>query len=324
MSPPGEFGPLDDKIRVEAADWFARMRGPDAEASRHQFDAWYAIPAHAQAYEQMVGRWDQSVFTGASPTGQSRRLERASLVARHPVFSAAAALIGVVGCAALLYVENRTTGTGRETAATQAPERYRSDAVVREISLRDGSRVTLDRASLIFVSSSPGQALLERGRARFEPLPEAGRPFVVHAGAAEIASDGSRFDAAYDGGVAVVYALDGTVVVRRRAAPARLVLAGQQLIVPARGPMSAAKPAPLGAGDWLPVMIVLDHTSLADAALQVGRGARTRLLFVDDASALQITGSFRRGDIEGLARAAQAMFHLKRGRDGAGNIVLAR
>ena len=71
-------------------------------------------------------------------------------------------------------------------------------------------------------------------------------------------------------------------------------------------------------------MITFDHTSLADAALQVGRNVPTRILFTDDASALQITGTFRSGDLDGLARAAQAMFHLRRSRDSAGNIVLSR
>lgn len=325
MSPKETFGPIEEKIRVEAADWFARMRGPDAAASRAQFQAWYATPAHAHAYEQMVARWEQSAFIGASSTSRHRRLRRASLVARHPALSAAAALIAIVACTALIY-ENRGPRSGPETAALASPARYASTGEIREIALGDGSRVTLDKASLVLVSYAPGRRtlLLERGRARFHPARDAARPFVVRVGTSKISADGALFDVAFEGTAATVTALDGSVTVRPRAAPARLLLASQQIVLPEHGAPSAPVRTPTGAAAWLPHMITFDHTSLADAALQVGRNVPTRILFTDDASALQITGTFRSGDLDGLARAAQAMFHLKRSRDPAGNIVLSR
>ena len=35
-------GPVDEEPIEEAARWFARMRAPDAERSRAEFEAWLA------------------------------------------------------------------------------------------------------------------------------------------------------------------------------------------------------------------------------------------------------------------------------------------
>lgn len=327
MSPTERFGPIEEQIRVQAADWFARMRGPEADASRPAFDAWYAIPAHARAYEQIVGRWEQSAFIGASRTGRDRQLKRAGFGARNPGFSAAAALVCVIAGSALLYAGYRGHQPAGAAPAWTAV-RYASGTAVQEIALSDGSRLTLDKASLVLVSYTSGRRIVElaHGRARFAPTHDPGRPFWVRVGSSEVTGDNSIFDAAYRGEATVVSALAGQVSVQSRAAsaPARLVLASQRLIIPKNGPVPAATAAPAWASDWLPRMIALDHTSLADAALQVGRGAPVQLLFSDDASALSITGTFKSGDVESLARAAQALFHLHRARDAAGNIVLSR
>jgi transmembrane sensor len=326
MSPTENFGPIEERIRVEAADWFARMRGPEADALRPAFELWYATPAHKRAYEQLVGRWEQSAFIGASRAGRERYLPRASFVARHPGWSAAAALVAFVSVAGLFVTEYRGA-MPRQSANAPTPVRYESGAAIREVALSDGSRLTLDKASLVLVSYSPTRRALtlERGRARFRAVRDVQRPFVVQAGTGQIASDGTVFDITLYGQTALINAVDGSVLVQSRAsvAPARLVLASQQILVPASAALPDAVPAASDSVAWLSRMITLDHSSLGDAATQVGRGARTKILFVDDASALRITGSFERGDVEGLARAAQAIFPLRRTRDPSGNIILA-
>lgn len=328
MSPTEQFGQIDEKIRIEAADWFARMRGPAAESSRPAFDDWYATPAHARAYEQLVGRWEQSAFIGNSRTGRERQLSRATLVTRHPALSAAAALIGIVGVSALVFVSYNDRAPTADVAVDQSHLRYQTGTQAQDVALSDGSRVMLDKASLLLVSYSPTRRALrlERGRARFRPVRDPARPFVVVAGRGEVVADGTVFDVAFEGSTAIVNAIDGTVAVRSRGQtlPARLVLASQQIVVAGNAPLPEPKRALPTATSWLPRMIALDHTSLADAALQVGRDAQTKILFVDDASALQITGTFKSGDTEGLARAAEAMFRLRRVRDSDGTIVLAR
>ena len=53
MSEPETGPPAEDQLLQEAAAWFARMRGPDAEASRDEFEAWLARGAlHRRAYNR--------------------------------------------------------------------------------------------------------------------------------------------------------------------------------------------------------------------------------------------------------------------------------
>ena len=52
MSEPDRDRP-QGQLFEEAAAWFARMRGPDAEASRDEFEAWLARGAlHRSAYNR--------------------------------------------------------------------------------------------------------------------------------------------------------------------------------------------------------------------------------------------------------------------------------
>jgi transmembrane sensor len=327
MSPLERFGPIEERIRREASDWFARMRAPDADASRAEFNAWYATPDHAHAYEQLVGRWEQTAFIGASRTARDRRLTRASFAARHPGLSAAAAATALIGAITLAVTEWPTSKPEGAVVASTAL-RYETDLAIHDIALSDGSHVTLDKASLVLISYSTlrRSLILQRGRARFRAVHDPRRPFVVGAGMNEVTADGTVFDVALRGGATVVSPLEGSVTVRPRGAiaPARLILVNQQLVVPDGAPLPEPVAAAPETGTWLPRMITLDHTSLADAAAQVGQGARIQILFTDDSSALQITGTFKHGDTEALARAAQVMFNLKRGRDSSGNIILSR
>ena len=326
MSSHEGFGPIDETIRREAGDWFARMRAPDAEASRAEFEKWYATPIHARAYQQLVGRWEQTAFIGATRTARARRLRRASFVARHPGLSAAAAAVAILGGTTLALQAWRIDRSGAPLVA-DASSRYESAGAVHDVALSDGSHVTLDKASLVLVSYSPERRslILQRGRARFRVVHDAHRPFVVGAGMSEVTADGTVFDVAIRGDSAVVSPLEGTVMVRPRGAPApaRLILANQQIVVQDHAPLPEPVAAAPDTGTWLPRMIRLEHTSLEDAAAQVGQDARTKVQFVDDASALQITGTFKRGDTEALARAAQVLFNLRRARDASGNIILS-
>ena len=77
----------------EAAGWFARMRGPDAEASREEFEAWLARGAlHRSAYNRAA-----EVFA------MGKLLEEEETQARHPRRRlAAAAAVAAVSDVALV------------------------------------------------------------------------------------------------------------------------------------------------------------------------------------------------------------------------------
>ncbi|WP_116091767.1 FecR family protein [Sphingomonas crusticola] len=327
MSPTEEFGEIPEPTRREAADWFARMRSPEAAASRQAFEDWYNDPGNARAYEQIVGRWEQSAFIGATPTGRSRYLPRASLAARHPAWAMAAALIAVAGATGLIVARFRPHSAPTEIAEVASSQRFASGGTLREVALGDGSHVTLDRASLLLVSYSDSRRAmrLEQGRARFDVAHDAARPFVVSAGAGEVTAHGTLFDVALRGEVATVTLLRGTITVagRSAASPPRWLRAGQQIVVTRTGSaLETTAVAPRTAA-WLPPMIEVDRMPLEQAASEIGAGAKQRIRFVGTVGALRITGAFRAGDLEALARAAAAMFDLRLEHDASGDYILS-
>lgn len=327
MSPTDDFGQMAEPTRGEAAYWFARMRSSDAEASRQAFETWYADADNARAYEQLVARWEQSAFIGATATGRARSLRRASFVVRHPAWSAAAALVAVIGALGVMTAGFRLHSGPTGLAGASGSERLASGSALRLIVLSDGSRVTLDQASLVLVSYSPDRRVLslERGRARFDVAHDAIRPFVVRAGPSEVTARGTLFDVALRGPTATVTLIRGVIEVRARngAGTPSILTAGQQIAVAdaqSRGPVSA----PADSGGWLPRMIEFDRTPLADASAKIEAAAGPRIILTGDVGALRITGGFRPGDTAALAQAAAAMFDLNTDRTAGGDFVLSR
>ena len=99
----------------------------------------------------------------------------------------------------------------------------------RDVTLADGSQVSLGGQSLISVSYSDTQrnVVLERGEAFFDVAKNPRRPFVVHAGAKSIRAVGTAFNVAkYDDQVTVTVT-EGRVIV---AAPSIATLASRSMV----------------------------------------------------------------------------------------------
>lgn len=328
MSPTEDFGRIPEPVRAQAADWFARMRGPNADASRAAFETWYADPAHARAYDQLAARWEQSAFIGATGLGRERSLRRMSFIARHPAIAAAAAMVALVGGSMVVLTELSPPHAKTEFAPLASSARFESATANRDVTLSDGSHVTLDQSSIMLVEYSPARRKLrlEQGRARFDVAHDPARPFVVMAGASEVTAHGTLFDVALHGRTAMVTLLKGSISVRSSASAGaeRLLHSGQQILVSENAPMPHPISAPADAAAWLPRMIAFDGTTLADAADQIQRGTTARVVIADDVRALRITGAFKAGDVEGLAHAAAAMFNLNVERSPTGTLLLSR
>jgi transmembrane sensor len=189
-----EFGLLP-----EAAAWFARMRGPDAEASRPEFEAWLARGAlHRAAYNRAseifaMGKLlaEDDAPTGAlnAPTsGRSRRV----------AFAAAAALLAVVSMGLLtirtLFPAHPDSGTPDRSAPIQVAV-LGAAGEARSVRLADGSLVRLAAESILDVSFTRNErrSRLERGLALFEVAHEK-RPFIVAAGGGIVTAHGTVFE----------------------------------------------------------------------------------------------------------------------------------
>lgn len=328
MSPARGLGAVPESIRLEAADWFARMHGPDAAAHRAGFARWHADPAHARAYDQLTARWEQSAFVGATATGRARRLRRLSPVERHPLLSAAAAFVAVAGGVTLFTTSYHRLRPATVQAVRAPVVTFVAEGARREIGLADGSHVTLDRESILLAaySASTRSLSLERGRARFAVAHDSRRPFVVRAGASEIIAHGTLFDVSLKGDAATVSLLRGSISVRHRtlAGPPKALHAGQRVIVTGAAAVPEPEAIPPDAVSWLADMVPLAGMPLSEAAARIRRKDGPGIRFEDDTAQLRITGAFAAGDLPEFARAAATLFNLTLTQDKAGMFILAR
>ena len=138
---------------------------------------------------------------------------------------------------------------------------------------------------------------------------------------------GTMFDVAFEPkGVAVVL-LRGAVEVRGAAsalakAPVRHLVPGQKVMLTGRT-LTVPVVATERDTQWLQPMIEFDATPLGDAVAQFNRAGGGPIR-VDgaDARQLRVTGTFRRDDAEGFARALAATFDREVRRDSDAGFTL--
>ncbi len=301
-------------IEQEAADWFAIMRGPDAEASCAAFEAWRMDPARAQAYEEKLRAWDTTMFLANTATGKRRGLEGVGPRKFAPQgWAWAAVAFLAVGVGAMLAFRvagglDAQTGSHRLVSAAM-------DEAPRTIHLPDGSNVTLDRGARLQVAFDEGGRRLRllAGRARFAVAHDTSRPFIVEAGGGSVEAHGTLFDVALlPGAAADVSLLQGAVEVRSLLAGRRGVdLKAGESISFAGGTLGKPRAIIAATLQWPRDMIVFDGMDLVAAVAAFNLTSPTPVVIEGDAAAgMRITGSFRRSDPEAFARQAALTFGL--------------
>lgn len=201
MSEPDGNPRAGGALIEEAAAWFARMRAPDAEGSRADFEAWLARGAlHRAAYNRAseifaMGKVlsDDHGGPGAAPQRKRKPNRRLSLLLT-------VASLAAIAATSLLFRPADIAGVGRlgnERGRREVAELTNGDSGPREVRLADGSLVELQRASRLDIAiDSAGRRLsLVSGGARFKVAHES-RPFVVFAGGGSVTAHGTIFDVA--------------------------------------------------------------------------------------------------------------------------------
>lgn len=335
-----------DSERAErAAIWAARLAdGQVPEDQQAEFQAWLdADPANGVALEQIVGAWHAVEHYAAS--AQMMALREAALASarrslrrretgwpRRQLAWAmmAATLLLVIGAGAWAWLAPRTYETG-------VGER-------RVVALSDGSKLSLDAATVVKVSYTRDKRRLwlERGRARFEVARNPIRPFSVVAGNEMVVATGTAFSVELVQKQVRVVLYEGHVVVLNRVGDARrtmsvgarklpadqLLTPGRELILPMAEPsqiasiaqvVSVAPADPVRSLSWEAGQLVFDDERLGLVVERMNRYAETPLAIGDAAAAnLRISGVFRAGDTEALVQGLAAAFDVKArsGRDG--------
>jgi transmembrane sensor len=328
MIEPGDDLPKG-QLFEEAAAWFARMRGPDSEASRGEFEAWLARGAlHRSAYNRAAEIFAMGKLL-RSREGQ-RRARRRGLV-----------LAGLAG-AAFLAGAAAWTGLYRPAAVDSPAAWQRSDGgrAVELASrsgaayrLADGSIVTLAPASRLRVDIGPEARLLrlEAGEGRFKVAHEP-RPFVVFAGGGSVTARGTIFEVALSADRRVrVRLIEGIVDVAvpgqdRRPRRQRLV-AGQSTSFAARDggqPGQRSNPAiasesAAGAGADIRDY---DSVRLGELIEAAHRRSERPIRIPAELAGRRVSGRFRIDESDVLAERIAALFGLEVDRSDPSAIVL--
>lgn len=190
-SPSGDGG----QLREEAAAWFARMRGEEAEHHRPAFEAWLARGALHRAAYNRIGE----VFAAAKilKDGNQSSDEQSGLngVARRSALLALAAAAIVSSLLLVILVPRGGSDQEARGSPTQAAGVPHRSGLTHVETLRlAGATITLDRDSLFVtrIDDKPDVSRLERGRARVVVRGRA--PQTILAGPGEAVSSNGTFD----------------------------------------------------------------------------------------------------------------------------------
>lgn len=332
---PGR-GSKDSRSRAvtkQAGIWFARMRGPDRERWRGEFEQWQAAdPAHRDAYAEASEQWLDTGGLAGTEMGRNRRLPEPRLPmwqmpAARPVFAVAALLLVVL--AGFWWLRAPSAVPDPALVASAEPQATRVGEI-RTVKLGDGTTVTLDTDSAIEVrlSGDLRQVRLVRGRARFDVAHDAARPFRVEAGGRTVTALGTMFDVGIEPGGVRVSLLRGSVDVRG-VAPAGGVAAvtrlapGECFTDVARSPQ-VVRASP-GLQQWVSGMLDFDGVPLGNVLEQTNRYSARKIRLGDPSLATErVTGGFRPLPVEELATALAAAFSLQVERSPQGDLILRR
>jgi len=326
-----------EAIREAAAIWFARMRRPDADQFKPEFDIWLAESGdHRTAYNRMAETFSlgKNLTSNLGLNNPVAEPQRPSARRGELILVACSILLGSGFAAALWNERFGALGTRQVSALPAAPagvELATGEDQLRSIRLNDGSWVTLDANSQVTatISSDARTLQLVRGRARFRVAHD-GRPFIVSAGMGSVIARGTVFDVAlHERGELSVELLQGSVdVVTRSAARADAPVIRTQKLTPGHRLMVSLQKdvSPIGRlshDGWIEAPIDFDNARLADVVAQANFGA-PRPIRVADASVgdLRVSGTFRIGDTRQLAQRLATLFGLNADESAQSEILL--
>lgn len=324
-----------NQLQREAIEWFARMRGDEAERHRAGFERWLARGAvHRSAYNRIANLYSDG-----------KRVNWENLPPLQPVRGAAkrvwmvsigvAALVGFVAwrmvAVPILPGDSGLNAPPVEIARKSDGVQYATRlGEIRTVKLSDGSKLTIDTDTLITIDfgQTARHLRLEHGRARFEVAHEA-RPFVVDAGDVEAIARGTVFDVSYlEGRRVKVQLFHGAVDVTRRTPtgessiirlqPGNGVLydgsAGSQL-----SPASADRPE-----DWPSGIVEFRKTPLSEVIAQMNRYAVAKIRLAEPRLGdIEVSGLFRINDPVTLTEHLAELLGLHVERT-SGEIILSR
>ena len=282
------------EVRAQAAAWLARLRseerGPQDEAG---FRAWLAeSELHRQAFDAINTVWEAA---GALPRMPRRR----PVESRRAVMASMLAL--VAGAGSLGVWRAATAGTYATAVGEQ-----------RRVALDDGSMIILDTNSKIRVDLGDERRQIEliRGRAHFEVVRDARRPFVVEAAGREVVAVGTAFEVTREKDEVCVVVTKGEVAVfDPKLTTRQTVERGARVTLSDEGPRRD-RPDLARVTAWRQGRAVFENDTLADAVAEMNRYSRRPIVLEGDAADMRVSGVYSTGDTEAFARSLATLLPL--------------
>jgi transmembrane sensor len=325
-------------IRQVAHEWRARMDdGGLNRQEKAEFDAWIAGDAeHAEAYAESELLWHALGHVSYDALGEAAPRNAGTAWAGRvrqawygrplkPIagLAAMAAAVAVFLTSALLL---QLPGGEPASPWSDAAAYVTRPGNVKEITLADGSRVTLGAKSQIdvLISDTERSVRLVAGTAFFDVQHDATRPFVVASGGAQVRVTGTAFDLQRKGDVLYVAVERGSVRVSQPFVP-RVARQARQAGSWARHPgdmisgvsLSAGqgvrasradglgKVVPAEAGVWRSGQLVYVSAPMEEVAADASRYSAKPIRVDASAEGMKLSGTFDTRDIDGLLAALQ-------------------
>lgn len=296
-------------IEERAVLWRSRQEQPNwSQDDQAALEAWLTQDtAHRVAWLRVEYGWRKvgrlSVFKGgAEPEVPPARR------AWRPV-AIAAGLAIAVGLGAALTTHELG---GRKVYATELGGHA-------TVPLADGTKIELNTDTKLRTTLADQQRMvwLDRGEAYFEVAKDPSRPFVVYAGDRKVTVLGTKFSVRRDGGRVQVAVAEGRVRVDpirpAKTIPPAVVTGGDVVIADEVATLVTPKSAARVESElaWRRGLLMFDKSTLGDAAGEINRYNRTKLVVEDpEAAAVRITGSFEAENVGAFARLLRDAFGL--------------
>ena len=304
-------------IEEQAVAWFMNIRARRPDADRSDLVAWLEQSAeHRRAYERAQRHYDTTAILKSSRRHGSKRAGsmRPWLIG-----------IGIAAAFVLAIALSATFRPGRDSqeANNQMPGHPLIRAPkhqIRDVTLGDGTQLTLDASSRVEVAVTAKERRLKllEGTARIAVKREA-RPFIVEAGVGEASALAATFDIGMaDHGQIEVAVLSGEVELRSLLRPAvlrgntRKVQSGQATAyIASTFAPSAVEREGIDRADWPDGWADYEATPLARLISDANRYARRPIVLDDsDLGKLLVSGHFRITETDRFAERIASLFDL--------------